>query len=90
MHKYGRDFSAAVMENRDGIVADRVSLHVNLIVQRLCLISARASLIFVDCTILFVLVCPGGEEVDCRYTFHRIGRCIPNRNSKSLQCQMAS
>jgi hypothetical protein len=26
MHKYGREFSAAVMENRDGIVAERVSL----------------------------------------------------------------
>jgi hypothetical protein len=26
MHKYGREFSAAVMENRDGCVSDRVSL----------------------------------------------------------------
>lgn len=25
MHKYGREFSAAVMENRDGIVTERVS-----------------------------------------------------------------
>lgn len=24
MHKYGRDFSAAVMENRDGCVSERV------------------------------------------------------------------
>jgi hypothetical protein len=26
MHKYGRDYSAAVMENRDGCVSDRVSV----------------------------------------------------------------
>jgi vacuolar protein sorting-associated protein IST1 len=26
MHKYGREFSAVVMENRDGIVTERVSL----------------------------------------------------------------
>jgi vacuolar protein sorting-associated protein IST1 len=31
MHKYGREFSAAVMENRDGCVSERVRswLHVN-------------------------------------------------------------
>lgn len=30
MHKYGREFSAAVMENRDGCVSERVrsQLHV--------------------------------------------------------------
>ena len=27
MHKYGREFSAAVMENRDGCVPERVSRH---------------------------------------------------------------
>lgn len=26
MHKYGREFSVAVMENRDGCVSNRVSL----------------------------------------------------------------
>jgi vacuolar protein sorting-associated protein IST1 len=26
MHKYGREFSLAVMENRDGCVSDRVSI----------------------------------------------------------------
>lgn len=27
MHKYGREFSVAVMENRDGCVSERVSGH---------------------------------------------------------------
>ena len=26
MHKYGRDYSAAIMENRDGVVSERVRL----------------------------------------------------------------
>lgn len=30
MHKYGRDFSAAVMENQSGCVSERVSCHPHL------------------------------------------------------------
>lgn len=90
MHKYGRDFSAAVMENRDGIVTDRVSTSLLNYTTLLHLISARASLCFVDSAMLFASVCPGGKEADCGHTFHRIGRCIPHRNSKSLQCQLGS
>lgn len=30
MHKYGREFSAAVMENRDGCVSERVRLSIRL------------------------------------------------------------
>lgn len=35
MHKYGRDLSAAVMENRDGMVTERVSVHPRFL-PRLC------------------------------------------------------
>jgi hypothetical protein len=31
MHKYGREFAASVMENRDGIVSDRVCAPLSLL-----------------------------------------------------------
>lgn len=68
MHKFGREFSAAVMENRDGIVTERVSP----------VAATAARLIYQRFWTL------GLEKVVERHPHPRTGQRIPRGNSESI------
>ena len=80
MHKYGREFSTAVMENRDGIVTERVSPgHISPSLPALVVATPWC----LDDNAYYNSFCliKGIKKVNYSHTLSRIGRCIPNRDS---------
>ena len=74
MHKYGREFSIAVMENRDGCVTDRVSR------KRVFLLASSNHPDDIPAK--------GRAQVGDRYAFARVSGRLSRRNFQSLRSRM--
>lgn len=70
MHKYGREFSVAVMENRDGCVSERVSI---------------SYLFDCPCAALIMCVGTGNEENHHGNAFSSLSRRLSRRDRQGVQ-----